>query len=83
MSERQTPETEDAQFGTGRVTVDFARRLERQRDEAMSQRDRLIKAAKALVDRWETPSWKDVPHTEKFIRALDDAVAFAKGGKDA
>ena len=32
-----TPETDDAQFGTGRVTVDFARRLERQRDDAREQ----------------------------------------------
>jgi hypothetical protein len=29
-----TPETDEAQFGTGRVSVDFARRLERERDEA-------------------------------------------------
>ena len=30
-----TPETDAAQFGTGRVSVNFARRLERERDEAM------------------------------------------------
>jgi hypothetical protein len=29
----ETPETDAAQFGTGRVSVDFARRLERQRNE--------------------------------------------------
>lgn len=29
-----TPETDDAQWGTGKVTTDFARRLERERDEA-------------------------------------------------
>lgn len=34
MSERPTPETDDAQWGTGKVTTDFARRLERERDEA-------------------------------------------------
>jgi hypothetical protein len=34
MSKRATPETDEAQFGTGRVSVDFARRLERERDEA-------------------------------------------------
>jgi hypothetical protein len=27
-----TPETDQAQFGTGRVSVDFARKLERERD---------------------------------------------------
>ena len=31
---RQTPDTDEAAFGTGRVSVDFARRLERERDEA-------------------------------------------------
>ena len=29
-----TPETNEAQFWTGRVSVDFARRLETERDEA-------------------------------------------------
>ena len=33
-NERPTPETDEAQFGTGRVSVNFARRLERERDEA-------------------------------------------------
>ena len=28
-----TPETDASQFGTGRVSVDFARKLERERDE--------------------------------------------------
>jgi hypothetical protein len=36
--------------------------------------DRLRKSAQALVDRWETPFWKDAPHTGKFIRSLDDAL---------
>jgi hypothetical protein len=39
MSERPTPETDVAQFGTGRVSVDFARKLERERDEARAERD--------------------------------------------
>ena len=30
-----TPETNAAQFGTGRVSVSFARKLERERDEAL------------------------------------------------
>ena len=34
MSDRPTPETDEAQIGTVRVSVDFARRLERERDEA-------------------------------------------------
>lgn len=31
-------------------------------------------AASAVVKRWDTPSWKDVPHTAEFIHALRDAV---------
>jgi hypothetical protein len=46
-------------------------RLERERALA----DRLRKSAQALVDRWETPCWKDAPHTGKFIRSLGDALA--------
>ena len=34
MNERPTPETDEAQWGTGKVTTAFARRLERERDEA-------------------------------------------------
>ena len=48
MNERPTPESDEAQFGTGRVSVDFARRLERERDEAREAfaiaTDQLVKA---------------------------------------
>jgi uncharacterized protein (DUF3084 family) len=37
MKPRPTPETDKAQFGTGRVSVNFARRLERERDEAREE----------------------------------------------
>jgi len=42
--------------------------------EAREQRDQLAEAARAVVDRWETPLWKDAPHTGLFIRALADAL---------
>jgi len=32
-------------------------------------------AAKAVIDRWETPLWKDVPATAGYIAALRDALA--------
>jgi hypothetical protein len=35
----------------------------------------LRKAAQALVDRWDTPLWKDAPHTGVFIDALRGALA--------
>jgi hypothetical protein len=69
---------------TGGITIgeqiDYASRiaklpqLERELAEAKKQRDRLAVAARAVVDRWETPLWKDAPHTGQFIRALADAL---------
>lgn len=35
----------------------------------------LYEAGKALVERWDTPNWKDVEHTSVFINALRDAIA--------
>ena len=40
-NERPTPETDEAQFGTNRVSVNFARRLERERDEAREALQRI------------------------------------------
>lgn len=39
------------------------------------QRDELLKAAKAVVNRWDSPQWKDQPHTGNYINALRQAVA--------
>jgi hypothetical protein len=36
--------------------------------------DVLVEAAKAVVERWETPLWKDVPHTGDYIYRLRDAL---------
>jgi hypothetical protein len=46
VNQRPTPETDEAQFGTGRVSVDFARRLERERDEAREELEDWRNAAK-------------------------------------
>ena len=35
---------------------------------------RIEAAAIALIERWETPLWKDVPHTGNYIHALRDAL---------
>jgi len=45
-----TPETDAAQFGTGRVSVDFARRMERERDEARVERDSLQALSQSLAE---------------------------------
>lgn len=44
------------------------------------QHNGLLKAAEAVVDRWDTPLWKDVPHTAEFINELRTAIANLKGG---
>lgn len=49
--------------------------------DAEEQRDRLAEAARAVVDRWETPLWKGTKHTGKFIRALADALDAIEGGQ--
>lgn len=40
--------------------------------------DELATAAQAVIDRWDTPLWKDVPATAEFINALRAAVARVK-----
>ena len=38
----------------------------------------LIDAAKAVIQRWETPLWKDAPPTAEYIYRLRDAVERAE-----
>jgi hypothetical protein len=46
----------------------------------------LREAAQALVDRWDTPLWKEAPHTGQYIDALRAALAQSEqlvvGGDD-
>ena len=37
--------------------------------------DKLRAAAQAIVDRWDTPFWKDAPYTGEYINALRAALA--------
>lgn len=34
----------------------------------------LQKAAQAVIDRWDSPSWKDQPHTAEYINELRKAL---------
>ena len=34
----------------------------------------LQQAAKAMIDRWESPDWKDTPHTAHYIAELRKAL---------
>jgi hypothetical protein len=39
----------------------------------------LLEAAEGVVARWDSPLWKDQPHTGAFIDQLRAAIAKAKG----
>ena len=35
----------------------------------------LIESAKAVVERWDSPLWKDQPHTAEYIHRLREAIS--------
>lgn len=39
----------------------------------------MLEALEAIIERWDTPSWKDVPHTATYINSARAVVAKAKG----
>jgi hypothetical protein len=41
----------------------------------MTIADQLAQAARAVVERWDSPLWKDLPHTAESINALRAALA--------
>lgn len=49
--------------------------------EAADRLDALEAAGQAVVDRWDTPLWKDVPATAEYINALRAALAHAQRGE--
>jgi len=52
-------------------------RLIAQAPELKQQRDDLLAAARAVVERWDTPSWKDAVPTGEVIGHLRRAIAAA------
>lgn len=55
--------------------------VEADRKELLSLVQVLVDKGNAVVERWESPLWKDVPHTGTFINDLRTAVeAVAKYG---
>ena len=52
--------------------------LKAQRDGLREQVRVLREAGDAVVKRWETPLWKDVPATAQYIYALRDALDATK-----
>lgn len=56
---------------TSATTNDAADEIERSR-AAIAE---LIEAGRAVVERWESPLWKDLPNTGEYIYALRDVIA--------
>jgi predicted DNA-binding ribbon-helix-helix protein len=48
--------------------------LQAKLSKAEAEKAELVKAAKAVVDRWHTPLWKEAPHTAEFINRLENAL---------
>ena len=71
-----TPRTDEAQFGTGRVSVDFARRLERELNAANERIKRLEEAGDKMASAWDK-EWL----TEADIEAIIDDWHKAKEAK--
>ena len=42
--------------------------------------DELLSAAKEVIERWDSPLWKDLPPTAEVIARLRDAVVKVEGG---
>jgi len=50
-----------------------------ERDQLKAENEQLRAAAQDVVDRWDTPFWKDVPATANFINRLRAALEKARG----
>ncbi len=83
-----TPQTDEAQFGTGRVSVDFARRLERELVEAREQRDRLAAIARELTAMirvnvmWGRFAECSVEQIDEHLKPWNEKIAAVEGGSD-
>ena len=53
------------------MTVDY---MVQEIDELRAENIKLRTAAQAVIDRWDTPLWKDVPATAVFIEQLRAAL---------
>ena len=60
-----TPRTDEAQFGTGRVSVDFARKLERELNAANAEVERLTAKVAQL--------YKGAEEQKQRIKRLEEA----------
>jgi hypothetical protein len=74
---RELPETWPDADESWNDAGEYAEKLRQQLTKPADAR--LIKAAKAVVERWETPLWKDAPATQEYIYKLRDALNAIQG----
>lgn len=43
--------------------------------EPVSVNQKMVEAAQGVIDRWNSPSWKDLPATAEYIHKLRDSLA--------
>jgi len=53
--------------------------LIKENTELQKKLDAMTKAAKSVIDRWDSPVWKDHKHTGEYIHSLRQAVKAATG----
>ena len=68
------PPITSAQAMSHSTVVETINTLGQMCDELREENKRILKAAQAVVDRWDTPLWKDVPATAEYINKLREAL---------
>ena len=77
MPNKRTEAAELAEMQRNSVTVPADKLAELQRKAGMV--DDLVEVLEDIIERWDTPLWKDVPHTAEYIDAARFVLAKAKG----
>ena len=74
--DKRTDAAELAAIQRNSVTVPADKLAELQRKAGMV--DDLVEVLEDIIERWDTPLWKDVPHTAEYIDAARFVLAKAK-----
>ena len=75
--DKRTEAAEQVAIQRNAVTVPADKLAELQRKAGMV--DELVDVLEAIIARWDTPLWKDVPNTARYINAARSIVHKAKG----
>jgi hypothetical protein len=73
-----TPRTDEAQFGTGRVSVDFARQLERELNAALAANAELLERLRERTESHLAASARDVQTIQQQAVMLERLAAALK-----